>query len=117
DTLEVLLSRGADPFRRDMRGFTPLHYAASVGDLSIVERLICAAKDVTSGDVGSIWEELGCPRSLRGDTPFFHLAAQEGYFDVAAFLMKLDGLDPLSTNSDGFIPLHMAVGGFRAYLP
>lgn len=76
DMVRALIQRyGADPNVQDGRGFTPLHYAASNGNLAVVEKLVLHGADVNAlvaGDESPV-------------TPLY-LATQFGMDRVAAFL-------------------------------
>lgn len=52
ETMRVLLDRGADPNARQQMDFTPLHGAASRGDIAMAEMLLAhgALRDVKSAD-------------------------------------------------------------------
>ena len=84
DMVRALIRQyGADPNVQDGRGFTPLHYAASNGNLAVVETLVIHGADVNAlvaGDESPV-------------TPLY-LATQFGIDRVAAFL-RAHGADDL----------------------
>jgi uncharacterized protein len=45
EIIQVLLSHGADPNRRGVNDWTPLHYAVSIRDLSAISLLLAAGAD------------------------------------------------------------------------
>jgi ankyrin repeat protein len=93
----------ADPTSRDFTGHTPLHAAASRGDLEAIKRLLANGADVnatvrSSEGYSSEW----------GNTPL-HLAARDGRVEAAELL--LDAYANVNAkNHRGQTPLHRAVG-------
>lgn len=75
-------------------GSTPLHYAASVGNLPMTKLLIEQGADVNMRDQG-------------GNTPLKR-ATQMGQLETAVWLLQ-NGSDPNATATNGQSPLHVAV--------
>jgi RNA polymerase sigma factor (sigma-70 family) len=73
-------------------GWSPLHWAASVGETSLIDLLVSHGVDVNAR---SIW---------RGMTPL-HLAARSGQFEAARFLME-NKADVNAKDEMGGTPLH-----------
>ncbi len=82
ELLEMLLSRDADVGQRGMNDFTPLHLAASMGDLALVDLLL--RHDADPNQITRIDDM---------ETPL-ELAVRAGNRDVA------DRLGPLTTRLD-----------------
>ncbi|XP_047107647.1 serine/threonine-protein phosphatase 6 regulatory ankyrin repeat subunit B-like [Schistocerca piceifrons] len=97
--VEILLTEGASPTTMDNNGKMPLHTAASVGDVKVMEVLTAAGADVTSKDV-------------TGRTPL-HLAAEAHNVEgLELLLKKAASID--EQDSDGQTPLMLAVGSSTA---
>ena len=79
--------------RKDSEGFTPLHVAASSGQLEAVELLLESGADVNA-------------RGLRGETPLL-LAAGAGQAQIVEALLKA-GADSNIATKEGRTPLHRA---------
>ena len=47
EILEMLLAAGADPNQRGLNDYTPLHFAASYGDSTLVELLLASGADAS----------------------------------------------------------------------
>lgn len=102
EVAKVLVEAGADIEARSHYAsgyFVPLHYAASSGNLEVVEYLIRsgAKRDVSSG---------------MGQQPV-HCAAQQGQARVIKYLLEF-GADIQAQNVDGCSPLHMAAQNGQA---
>jgi hypothetical protein len=91
----TLLSAGADPAPRDIRGQTPLHHAATRGiyNKDVVALLVANGLNVNAQD--------------RFGNTALHLAAERGHLDTLDFLLDL-GSDPCARNSDGALPVSIA---------
>ncbi|XP_035679062.1 malignant fibrous histiocytoma-amplified sequence 1 homolog [Branchiostoma floridae] len=74
--------------------FTPLHCAAAVADLGVIDLLINAGAQVDSED------EVGC-------SPL-HRAVWYNKFDVVQALLSKYGADKNKQNWEGYTPLHLA---------
>ena len=66
DSLEDLLSKGANPNVRDNRGRTPLHHAAFYGYAENVQALLAAGADPNARD-NEGWTRLNAANSGRND--------------------------------------------------
>jgi len=77
-------------------GLTPLHVAASQGDVEVIKRLL------QSGSVASV----DAQDDLQGNTAL-HEAAWKGYSQTIEVLMKYKA-NPYIKNKGGFTPLHLA---------
>ena len=66
DSLDDLLSRGANPNVKDDRGRTPLHHAAFYGYAENVEALLAAGADANARDKKG-WTPLNAADSGRND--------------------------------------------------
>ncbi|KAG0521564.1 hypothetical protein BDA96_08G172200 [Sorghum bicolor] len=93
--LRYLLDRGGDPVRPDLRGTTPLHFAAEEGNCEAVRLLLSKGVDVE-------------PVNFMG-TPL-HLAASQGQDQVMKILLE-HGADPKRVVNYVFTPLLMACNG------
>jgi len=103
DTAEVsrLLASGLHADTLSSNGWTPLHYAAKEGHLSVVELLLDRGADVNARTRSSY-----LPKGT-GDTPL-HWAACEGHLAIVRYLLS-NGADPDARNEGGQTPLHLAV--------
>lgn len=95
DIVKELVNNGASVRIKDKKSQYPLHRAAAVGSLPLVEFLIKDGKSpINAKDIGG-WTAL-------------HHALAEGFGDVAVLLVKL-GADYNVEDSDGLTPLKVAV--------
>ena len=76
----LILKFGASPTVTDRNGFTALHFAASVGNLPVVEFLI-----EQGADVNALPEIRGCGENCPPITPLY-MAFQKGHTRVVEFL-------------------------------
>jgi ankyrin repeat protein len=95
-----LLKEGADVNAAQGDGMTPLHWAASHGDLELTRMLLVAGANVRA------------TTRINGYTPLF-LAAREGNAAVVAALVEA-GADPKAVSSTGSTPLMLAAGAGNA---
>jgi uncharacterized protein len=95
-----LLKQGADVNAAQGDGMTPLHWAASHGDLELTRMLLVAGANVRAST------------RINGYTPLF-LAAREGNAGVVAALIEA-GADPKAVSSTGSTPLMLAAGAGNA---
>jgi ankyrin repeat protein len=86
DTVQMLLSHGADPNLVDSNGITALHYAAMWGRRQSVEELIKAGADVNAS-----------ANSPNG--PPLHRAAEKGHLEIVQYLLS-SGAD-ISASDEG----------------
>jgi len=91
-----LLKQGADVNAAQGDGMTPLHWAATHGDLELSKMLLVAGANVRA------------TTRINGYTPLF-LAAREGNAAVVAALLDA-GADPRAVSVTGSTPLMLAAG-------
>eukprot|EP00775_Hariotina_reticulata_P003994 gene3994-4245_t len=85
DQLLNLLIAGADPAAADYDSRTPLHIAASIGDVEALQLLAAAVEDSSIERLTAVnWQA----RDRWGDTPLQE-AARAGHDDAAAFLQEM----------------------------
>jgi uncharacterized protein len=109
DVTRVLVGHGAEVNARSNQGFTPLLFAARVGDLESARMLIAAGADVNASESNGMSALL--------------MAAASGQEDVAALLVE-NGADPNAADPNGITALHFALQKalslfrvFRSYTP
>ena len=90
----MLIKAGADIKARSKAGFTPLLFAARVGDVESAKLLLAAGADVNE-------------KAPNGMTPLV-LASASGQEDVGIFLLD-KGADPNARDELGATALHYAV--------
>jgi len=97
DVSRLLMHHGADVWARAKSGFTPLLFAARVGDLESAQALVDAGADVndTAPDGSSV----------------LVVATVRGHADLARLLLDY-GADPNASGS-GFTALHWAAGSWE----
>ena len=94
--VSFLLENGAEPDSRDQYGITPLSYAASNGEDTLVEMLL-ARRDVQLNS-----------RDDYGETPLAK-AVIHRHTGVVKLLLQRDDLEVNSINSNGYTPLCRAI--------
>ncbi|CAK7222067.1 hypothetical protein SCUCBS95973_004715 [Sporothrix curviconia] len=100
DTLRLLLDRGhANPEVRDNIGRTPLLWAATNGNLQLVEALL-------NGSLGGAVADVSAANN-RGRSAL-HLAAEANHEAMVRLLLKFKA-DPNAVSDGGWTPLHNAV--------
>jgi ankyrin repeat protein len=95
-----LIERGADIHARSNGGFTPLLFAARVGDLESAKLLIAAGADVND--------------KTRDETSALVVAAVRGHAALAIQLLE-HGADP-DASAPGYTALHWASGSWETEL-
>jgi len=122
----ALIAAHADLKAHSKEGFTPIHFAARVGDLESVKLLLAAGVDVNiqtqtnqapSGDNEEPVVTIGLTRAPRaggapGYTPLL-VATLRAQVDLALYLLD-HGADP-NINAAGFTPLHWASTTWEGY--
>ncbi|RYP78372.1 hypothetical protein DL771_000557 [Monosporascus sp. 5C6A] len=92
-SIEMILNNGEDVNRKDIHGWTPLHYAAAKGLAYIAGRLLEHQADVTA-------------RTFSDWTPL-HYACQRREISMVQTLLRR-GAEPNVQGRDGVAPLHCA---------
>merc|ERR1712129_692319 len=88
---ELMETQGLGPIAADENGYTPVHAAASWGQISLLERLL--ARDGHAANV----------RDSDGDTPLHHLAVSDLGAETLKSVMQVllaHGADPDLKNHD-----------------
>ena len=98
DLLPILLNKGHSPDSKDMRGQTPLHWAAAYGNQEAVEFLI-EQHDVEVDQR----DDMGCSSLLR--------AVMNKQEKIVKLLLKRGDVDVNLMDIDNWTPLHFAVSG------
>ena len=125
NVVSVLVAAHADLKAHSKEGFTPIHFAARVGDLESVKLLLAAGVDVNiltqtgQAQTGDNNEPvtIGLTRAARpgaatGYTPLL-VATLRAQVDVALYLLD-HGADP-NIDAAGFTPLHWASTTWEGY--
>ena len=102
DVKFLVEKKHCNPMQRDQHGFAPIHIAAVVGSVQILDYFVNSDCNPTC-------------TGPHGSTPL-HLASELGHFDVVRYLITKQQIDPLCEENDsGITPLHLAcVGGHQA---
>ena len=111
DMVKALIESHADLQAHTKQGFTPLHFAARVGDLESVKLLLAAGVDVNLLTQSS---EPEGPRSGGGSgyTPLL-VAAMRAQVETALYLLD-HGADP-NISASGMTPLHWASTSWEGF--
>ena len=111
DMVKALIESHADLQAHTKQGFTPLHFAARVGDLESVKLLLAAGVDVNILTQSS---EPEGPRSAGGSgyTPLL-VAAMRAQVETALYLLD-HGADP-NISASGMTPLHWASTSWEGF--
>jgi ankyrin repeat protein len=116
--VQALIELRADIKAQTKQGFTPIHFAARVGDLESVKLLMAAGVDVnfpTGGDDGPAVPATGARGgggAGAGYTPLL-IATLRAQIDVAVYLLD-HGADP-NIDTAGFTPLQWASTSWEGY--
>jgi ankyrin repeat protein len=104
-TALLLVVAGVDPNVADSRdigqAWTPLHFAADVGDRELVRALVAAGAEVDA-------------RSVAGQTPLWW-ACNNGHLATAQELLSA-GADPNARSTEGYSPLGRVLGSNTALM-
>ena len=111
DMVKALIESHADLQAHTKQGFTPLHFAARVGDLESVKLLLAAGVDVNLLTQSS---EPEGPRSGGGSgyTPLL-VAGMRAQVETALYLLD-HGADP-NISASGMTPLHWASTSWEGF--
>jgi uncharacterized protein len=108
--VKALIDAHADLKGATKQGFTPIHFAARIGDLEIVKQLLAAGVDVNLLTQGS--EGGGRNGGAAGYTPLL-VATVRAQIDVALYLLD-HGADP-NNIAAGITPLHWAATTWEGF--
>uniref|UniRef100_A0A671NGT5 Serine/threonine-protein phosphatase 6 regulatory ankyrin repeat subunit B-like n=1 Tax=Sinocyclocheilus anshuiensis TaxID=1608454 RepID=A0A671NGT5_9TELE len=101
DVVCLLVSQGAEISCKDKRGYTPLHAAASNGQIAVVKRLLSLAVEIDEANA-------------FGNTAL-HVACFNGQDAVVSELINY-GANVSQPNNKGFTPLHFAAASTHGAL-
>lgn len=127
DVVRLLVNQGAEVSCKDKRGYTPLHTAASSGQIAVIKHLLNLAVEVntrthahTQRQTGrnsvvmlSRWPQIDESNAF-GNTAL-HLACFNGQDMVASELIDC-GANVSQPNNKGFTPLHFAAASTHGAL-
>ena len=103
---EMLLSKGANPLQRRKLDDLPLHWvAAEVGNLHACKRLFA---HIPPGRL----DEFTCSETGASS---LYVAAQNGHYDLVAFLLSEQGFDPNKATTYSMTPLQSCVVDAREH--
>jgi ankyrin repeat protein len=103
-----LLACGARSDLADEQGWTPLHYAAAIGDRRLVRGLVAADADVRAASTREACiDSGGSGKCFAAGTTPLHAAAEEGRADIVALLLR-HGADVNAADERGETALHVA---------
>jgi len=118
EAVKALIEAHADLKARTKQGFTPIHFAARVGDLESVKLLLAAGVDVNlltqtgAGEPPAGGGRGGGAAGTSGYTPLL-IATLRAQVDVALYLLD-HGADP-NIEAAGFTPLHWASTSWEGF--
>jgi ankyrin repeat protein len=115
EVTRALIEAKADVRARTKQGFTPIHFAARVGDLESLKLLLAAGVDInlpTQAEEGAAPGGRGGGGAASGYTPLL-VATLRAQVDVALYLLD-HGADP-NIDSAGFTPLHWASTSWEGF--
>jgi ankyrin repeat protein len=101
--VQALIAAHADLKAASKQGFTPIHFAARVGDLDSLKALIAAGVDIDYPTQGG---------AAAGYTPLL-VASLRAKIDTALYLLD-HGANP-NADAPGFTPLHWASTSWEGY--
>ncbi len=122
DVVQALIQAHADLQAATRQGFTPIHFAARVGDLESLKLLLAAGVDINLPTGAA--EEEEAPAAAPSLVPVRRRGAETGYtpllvatlraqVDTAIYLLE-HGADP-NYQEPGFTPLHWASTSWEGY--
>lgn len=113
DVTKALIEAGADLRAATKQGFTPIHFAARVGDLESLKLLLAAGVDINLQTRAGESEGQGRGgATTSGYTPLL-IATLRAQVDTALYLLE-HGADP-NVDAAGFTPLHWASTSWEGF--
>ena len=107
--VKALIDAHADPNARTKQGFSPIHFAARVGDLESVKLLLAAGVDINTQ---TRVEREGGQDTTSGYTPLL-IATMRAQVDTAIYLLDR-GADP-NILASGMTPMHWASTSWEGF--
>ena len=113
DTVEYLLGTHVSPNGYDHKGWSPLHYAAEIGEPQMIDVLIKGGAEINQKSRGSD-EGSETKGKIKGQTPLILAAKTGNVFAINALLDQ--GADPFLADETGKTALHYSAweGHYRA---
>ncbi len=102
EVVSALIAAHADLKAASKQGFTPIHFAARIGDVESLKRLLATGVDIN----------LQTPTGTAGYTPLL-IATLRAQVETALYLLD-HGADP-NVEAAGFTPLHWASTSWEGY--
>lgn len=119
DVFKALIDAHADLKANTKQGFTPIHFAARVGNLESLKLLLAAGVDINiltqaDGATNRVTNQLGIAKTpgAIGYTPLL-VAVMRGQVDLALYLLD-HSADP-NIDASGFTPLHWASSNWESF--